>query len=110
MIRVLAASVLALGFAGTALADRGHDHDRGRYERYEHDHRHDRRYERPRNYRPAPPPPRYQQRWRAARPHGWHPGWREPYGRGNYRYWDNGYYYVVPGPPSLGLSVTIPLR
>ena len=110
MIRVLAVSALALGFAGTALADRGHDHDRGRWERYErHNERHDdRRYERPRYYRAAPPP-RYEQRWRAPRPHGWHPGWREPY-RGGYRYWNNDYYYVVPGPPSLGLSLTIPLR
>ncbi len=123
MIRVLAASVLALGFAGTALADR--DHDRGRdhrYDRrYDNDRRdHDRRdndrrnydryrYERPRVYRAPPPPPRYEYRWRAPRPHGWQPGWREPYGRG-YRYWNDDYYYVVPGPPSIGLSFTLPIR
>ncbi|MET0293038.1 MAG: hypothetical protein ABW136_11810 [Steroidobacteraceae bacterium] len=124
MIRALAASVLALGFAGTALADRDHgrDNDRGRWERYERDRHNDRRddrrydnrrdygrYERPRVYRAPPPPPRYDYRWRAPRPYGWHPGWREPYGRG-YRYWNDDFYYVVPGPPSIGLSLTLPIR
>lgn len=120
MIRAIAVSILALGFAGTALADRDHGrndrHDRDRYER-RHDHdRHDRdsrnyRYERPRGYYYAPPPPpRYERRWRAPPPRNWYPGWREPYGRGGYRYWNNDYYYVVPAPPSLGISLTLPLR
>lgn len=119
MIRAIAATVLALGFAGTALADR-HDgrwdrHDNGRYDR-RHDQRHDRHdrrdnrhYDRRDHRGRAHAAPHYQYRWRAPRPRGWYPGWREPYGRG-YRYWNDNYYYVVPGPPSINLGFSIPLR
>ena len=119
MIRAITATVLALGFAGTALADRRDDdrwdrHDRGHQER-RHDWRHDRyddrrdhRYGRyDRQYRYSAP--RYDYRWRSPRPRGWYPGWREPYGRG-YRYWNENYYYVVPDSPSVNLSFAIPLR
>ena len=116
MIRAIAVSILALGFAGTALADR--DHHRNDHRDYRRDHgdyrrdgrnardydRYD-RYERPRRYAP---PPRHDYRWQAPRPRGWYPGWREPYGRG-YRYWNDNYYYVVPAP-SIGLSLSFPLR
>ena len=109
MIRAIAATVLALGLAGPVLADHGHDrwdrHDRDRREW--RDERHDHRYERDwREHRYYAP--RYENRWRAAPPRGWYPGWREPYRRG-YRYWNDGYYYAVPSP-GLGVSVVIPLR
>lgn len=118
MIRAIAATVLALGFAGTALADRHDDrwdrHDRGRYDRRDdrRDYRQDRRNE-PHYWRHDHgnyyATPRYDYRWRAPRPRGWYPGWREPYGRG-YRYWNDDYYYVVPGPPALSLSFVLPIR
>jgi hypothetical protein len=112
MIRAIAATALALGFAGSALAhDRDHwdRHDRDRHE-WRHDYRdrgdrgwrHD---ERPRYYAT----PRYEYRYRAPAPRGWYPGWREPYGRG-YRYWNDSYYYFVPSAPSFGVSFTLPLR
>lgn len=120
------AALLSLGFAGSALADRDHDrrHDRGRYDRDHRDHRHDRdhrdhrdqrhwrdhrewrREARPRHYHYVPP--RYDYRWRAPAPRGWHPGWRERYGRG-YRVWSDDYYYVVPAP-GLQLNFVLPLR
>jgi hypothetical protein len=120
MIRAIAATVLALGFAGTALADRHDDrwdrHDRGRYDRrhddrrdHRYDSRHDRHHWRHDNRGHYHATPRYDYRWRAPRPRGWYPGWREPYGRG-YRYWNDNYYYVVPGAPSLNLSFVVPLR
>jgi hypothetical protein len=126
MKRILPASlaaVLALGFAGSALADRDHDrHDRDRYDRYERNHRQERyerrdrydHYDRSDRYRDARPrqyyyAPRYDRRYRAPAPRGWYPGWREPYGRG-YRYWNDNYYYVVPAQPALELSFVLPLR
>jgi len=135
MIRAIATAALALGFAGTALADRGHDrHDRndrghqqqhqGRDQGRDHgrDHRQDSGHNRgydghggghyaaPRHYAPAPRyAPHQSYRWRAPPPRGWHPGWRESYGNG-YRYWNNDYYYVVPSAPSLSVSFVVPLR
>jgi len=111
MIRAIAATVIALGFAGTALADgRHHDrHDRGHHARQYDNHRHDRRYDDRRHDRRYHATPRYDYRYRAPRPRGWHPGWRERHGHG-YRYWTNGYYYVVPYGSGPSLSVTIPLR
>lgn len=97
------AAVLALGFAGTALAAKDHAHRHS--PRHEHHYkRHDARD--PRHHHHAAP--RHVQRWRAPRPRGWHPGWREPHGNG-YRYWSNDYYYVVPAP-ALELNVVLPLR
>lgn len=112
MIRAIAATVLAVGLAGPALADHGHDrwdrHDREHRE-WRHD-RHDDRYDRDRRFDRDHRyyAPRYDRRWRSPPPRGWYPGWRESYGRG-YRYWNDGYYYAVP-PPGVGLSVVIPLR
>ena len=122
MIRAIAATVLVLGFAGTALADGRDNHRWDRHDRGHHDRRHDRndnrRYDsrqdhrcdyRRNDRRPHYATPRYDYRYRAPRPRGWHPGWRERYGN-SYRYWANDYYYVVPSDPGLSLSFVIPLR